>query len=740
VALIVVELALEEMPPHEEIGVYGPNLGRRYNKYAAAVAGDEVAVAVPEDADRVLHIDGRSGQVSEIGPHMDGGGKFVCAVRIGQFAYGIPGCAPQVLQVDMDQKKVSFIGPQLGPPQRPLENEHQGIVRYWTAEVWGDVIYALPYGAHDILRIDASSSLSPKVTYTTLSVNVVQRNHRYRSSVLLGDIIFALPDCHGRVLRMNASTQEARLIGPHLDGMYTTLVKAQSSAYAFSARSGRRILHLSRVPAWDLATYEVEEFGPTLEEGCSTAVACPSGIAALYRSGRKAVLVDVLREQVLLVSTGMHCTGNSIAYVTGTAYGDVAYFAPCQGASQILRVNVGSSKVDFIGPRLEPQGQRKYMSAVTVHGIVYALPANAQKVLRMCLSCSGDQVVTACEFYFIPREAVLDGLDGQLPRMQDLRRRNALVRRRIDLTDTIHGRGYGNVCAVSHRWEKPRIPDPEGTQMVVLRKYLLENPCIEYVWIDYACLPQPPRDPSEEKEFALMLEHLWFVYISARVLIMLDMMYPSRFWPQFESWLSMHTATADGLVPAAPEEQRWAVKPLHDTNSNFIAALEETWHHRTAEQAYERLAKPDVAVTNRSDKEVQLTVLCGMNEKVRRAATRRVHKLLRINQEDGQEPNLNEKRVEKAVQTDPAVEPEASFHTNGVSASGRAALPSKDDQELDWLFLWLMCILAVVQNQWLSHPSITFGIVVVLVLWKVARMNSFLALACSRSSHSAHEE
>ncbi len=96
------------------------------------------------------------------------------------------------------------------------------------------------------------------------------------------------------------------------------------------------------------------------------------------------------------------------------------------------------------------------------------------------------------------------------------------------------------------------------------------------------------------------------LYLSMRVLILLDLSYISRFWTQYEAWLSMQTASADGLRPATTAEQRFEIIPIMNGNSSLVESLKAMWKNRTPAEAYEVLAKPDVRVTNQKDKERQL--------------------------------------------------------------------------------------------------------------------------------------
>ena len=109
----------------------------------------------------------------------------------------------------------------------------------------------------------------------------------------------------------------------------------------------------------------------------------------------------------------------------------------------------------------------------------------------------------------------------------------------------------GRICAVSHRWEMPKDPDPEGLQHLELCKYLQRYTDIELVWYDFWCMPQGGDRSAEEKaDFKLMLMNVNLLYLGSSVLVLQELSYLSRFWTQFEAWLSMQLASPEGLGPA----------------------------------------------------------------------------------------------------------------------------------------------------------------------------------------------
>jgi len=193
----------------------------------------------------------------------------------------------------------------------------------------------------------------------------------------------------------------------------------------------------------------------------------------------------------------------------------------------------------------------------------------------------------------------------------------------ITFEGVIKARYRGEYLAVSHRWEERNEPDPQLVQLAALQKYLLDHPRITRVFYDLMCLPQgPDRTPRDKAEFQTMLPNINLLYLGCTVLILMDRSYMSRFWTQFEAWLSFMAPTTDGLVSAPEGELRCTIYCLHNTPSGMADALNSEWKGRTACAALEILSGPDVTVTNASDKAVQLPKILAMDATVRRLALR----------------------------------------------------------------------------------------------------------------------
>ena len=79
----------------------------------------------------------------------------------------------------------------------------------------------------------------------------------------------------------------------------------------------------------------------------------------------------------------------------------------------------------------------------------------------------------------------------------------------------------------------------------------------------------------------------------------------------------MQQPTADGLRPAGEGKRRWTIVPMYNATEDLARLLESMWATRTPEEAYAVLSKPDVTVTNTSDKVMQLAKLSKFDQRVR---------------------------------------------------------------------------------------------------------------------------
>jgi hypothetical protein len=113
------------------------------------------------------------------------------------------------------------------------------------------------------------------------------------------------------------------------------------------------------------------------------------------------------------------------------------------------------------------------------------------------------------------------------------------------------------------------------------------------------------------------------LYLGTTVLILYDLSYASRFWTQFEAWLSMQFATPDGLKSAVGTKYGRCnivcIQNAAEQAKQHTQLLVDQWATKTPQQALEFLSKPDVTVTNMSDKDGQLSKIMTLDATVKGA-------------------------------------------------------------------------------------------------------------------------
>ena len=171
-----------------------------------------------------------------------------------------------------------------------------------------------------------------------------------------------------------------------------------------------------------------------------------------------------------------------------------------------------------------------------------------------------------CSFWFVNADSLRSAWQSSLPMMQTLRTQepHRLVQKTISFIEGIKG-AYKNILVVSHRWETPTDPDPDGAQALAVQAYLKAHPEIDAVWFDFSSMPQGRnKTPSESAEFKEMLPNINLLYLTCSVLILMDRSYMNRFWTQFEAYLSMRAITSDGLTNARDPKARVTIKTADD--------------------------------------------------------------------------------------------------------------------------------------------------------------------------------
>ena len=139
---------------------------------------------------------------------------------------------------------------------------------------------------------------------------------------------------------------------------------------------------------------------------------------------------------------------------------------------------------------------------------------------------------------------------------------------------------------------------------------------------DYACMAQRDasghRSASDEAEFQCMLAAIADLYLTSHVLILLDNTYMARFWTLMEAWCAMMTATSGGVRASTEAERRYTITCIHEADPDFSRPmLVKKLSTKSPAEVATMLASPDVAVTNKKDKETMLPIVAKTDEHVR---------------------------------------------------------------------------------------------------------------------------
>jgi len=211
-----------------------------------------------------------------------------------------------------------------------------------------------------------------------------------------------------------------------------------------------------------------------------------------------------------------------------------------------------------------------------------------------------------------------------MPCFQELRRQGALEEVCLSKNEALQGKLIDlNASVVSHRWETPKVPDPDGEQLREISKYLSDKSLVKLMWKDYWCIPQGHRTRAENKYFRWVMEHMDFLYLGCPdVLALIDMSSQSRFWTQFEAWMAMQACSSDGLKPAAEHSRRCQIRCIHSAEQGKDdKKMTELWAQRKPAEAHELLKARDVAVTNQTDKDLWLPLIFELDVAVKSAFT-----------------------------------------------------------------------------------------------------------------------
>ena len=270
--------------------------------------------------------------------------------------------------------------------------------------------------------------------------------------------------------------------------------------------------------------------------------------------------------------------------------------------------------------------------------------ADAEAVRKIKEQARKEDEEAYCTFEALDKHQVMDLTASEgMPKYQDLKRDkpSIFVQITISFAEACSGKHVKEILTISHRWMSPKIADVDGTQLAAIQKHLAEpgNEGIKYVWMDFSCMPQgEEKTAPQEADLRRMLAQVNLLYLGTSVLILLDLSYLSRFWTQFEAWLSMQQATTGKLCRASGSERRETIITIYNGTPTAARLLLEQWQNVTPERAMEVLAKPDVTVTNQKDKTTQIERLGIFAENVKKVNTGGFKLVMTIERAVGKKP------------------------------------------------------------------------------------------------------
>lgn len=211
---------LKVVPRTGDVTCVGPvvSAGTRWKYHGAVVASGSKIVCIPACAERVLIIESESDGVREIGPAFAGEGKWYGGLLGADgCVYGIPFNHDRVLRVDLETNEVSLIGPSLGVGGYKW---HGGV-----RTPGGNTIIGIPSHATSVLKIVPGSlnvttigevEAGPLFQPTRLRFRQPGR-YKYGGGVAVGDVVYAFPYDAYLPLRIDVSNDDVRMLSNFAD-------------------------------------------------------------------------------------------------------------------------------------------------------------------------------------------------------------------------------------------------------------------------------------------------------------------------------------------------------------------------------------------------------------------------------------------------------------------------------------------------------------------------------------------
>jgi sugar lactone lactonase YvrE len=222
------------------------------------------------------------------------------------------------------------------------------------------------------------------------------------------------------------------------------------------------------------------------------------------------------------------------------------------------------------------------------------------------------QTQSKTTFFFVKRDDFLEfKREEGMPVFQELAKRDKLVAHSIMLEEAAKNKYRNRFAVVSHRWKDKHHPDADGEQMSVVQQQVKKQADIEWIWIDWMCLPQSVKTSRgrvkyrktkiQDKYFGKALHSVNMLYLFMDIYILCDLDYCNRFWCLLESFLATHLVTPQGLALAPANH--YVIIPMGGFDGDQEGTTEKLMFvvDKDEEEMLAVLSSNDVFVTNQSD-------------------------------------------------------------------------------------------------------------------------------------------
>ena len=222
-------------------------------------------------------------------------------------------------------------------------------------------------------------------------------------------------------------------------------------------------------------------------------------------------------------------------------------------------------------------------------------------------------------------------LPQRCPPHQTLKERKLLEWRIIPFQEIVSGELKRSTAAVTHVWLSKKHFDPDGLKLARLKEVLASEACrwIEYVWLDFACVPQPWNDDGcyeqLSKEDEVLQKQsvercLTTLYLGATVIALWDDGFNAKLWPSAELFVSCKTPTLLGLTPSLAEHHRLMLACMQSQQGQEAKIEEQvlkTWSAMSAATASDLFMQEKFKVTVARDRTAITHVVANIEADLR---------------------------------------------------------------------------------------------------------------------------